>query len=187
LLAVPLGLLLMFSRSAWNDLPPVGTVLFTTGLVLVAIGSMGRLWCSLYIAGHRNGTLVTLGPYSISRNPLYFFSLVGALGVAFGSQTILIPAGTVLVFALLYWYVIRMEETKLSALHGDSFKDYCKTTTRFFPDFSRLKEPEAYPAHPVAFRSDISSALWFIWLLCIFELIEVLQALELLPVFFEIY
>ena len=42
-------------------------------------------WSSLYIAGRKGRELVTVGPYSTCRNPLYFFSIVGAAGM--GAQS----------------------------------------------------------------------------------------------------
>lgn len=59
----------------------MSTILFLLGLLLVGVATVGRLWCSLYISGHENSELITTGPYSLSRNPLYFFSLPGFAGI----------------------------------------------------------------------------------------------------------
>jgi len=92
-------LLVLFSESKWEEhMPIVSTVLFVAGIILVAAASLGRLWCSLYIAGKKTNTLVTEGPYSISRNPLYFFSLLGAVGVGFASETFLLAVLALLGF-----------------------------------------------------------------------------------------
>jgi protein-S-isoprenylcysteine O-methyltransferase Ste14 len=187
LIAIPLGLLLLCSRSTWEEVPPLSALLFASALVLVAIGSLGRLWCALYIAGQKTKTLVSLGPYSISRNPLYFFSLLGGIGVGFGTETLLIPMGIALLFGIYYPYVIKREEVKLLAAHGETFRRYCKRTPRFIPDYSRLEEPEEYTVNPTAFKREVFSALWFIWLLGLFELIEELHDMHLLPIFFKIY
>lgn len=187
LLAVPLGLLLMCSTSAWDRIPTIDGLLTALGVVLVSVGSLGRLWCALYIAGRKTRFLVTQGPYSISRNPLYFFSLVGGIGVALATETLLIPFAVALLFGIYYPYVIKREEAKLLALHGNAFRAYCETTPRFIPDFSRLQEPEIYTAHPVAFKKEVLSALWFLWLLAILEIFEILNNLHFLPTFFRIY
>ena len=77
------------SSSAWEIKTPFfSTILFFIGIILVGIASFGRLWCSLYIAGYKTDNLVTEGPYSMCRNPLYFFSFIGALGVGFASETL---------------------------------------------------------------------------------------------------
>ena len=38
-------------------------VLFFLGLALVGVATIGRLWCSLYINGYKNTSLITVGPY----------------------------------------------------------------------------------------------------------------------------
>ena len=76
-----LVLILSVSESAWEGsaMPFVSSILFLMGAVLVGVASMGRLWCSLYIAGYKTEILVTEGPYSITRNPLYFLVYWGLL------------------------------------------------------------------------------------------------------------
>ena len=60
------------------------------GLVLLFAAILGRLWSILYIGSHKNRRLVTDGPYSITRNPLYLFSLtaITGIGLMFGSLLI---------------------------------------------------------------------------------------------------
>ncbi|TFH42699.1 MAG: isoprenylcysteine carboxylmethyltransferase family protein, partial [ANME-2 cluster archaeon] len=109
--AISLIIIIAVSNSAWEHKAPfVSTFLFLIGIVLVGIASMGRLWCSLYIAGYKTDKLITEGPYSMCRNPLYFFSLLGALGVGFASETCLIPLIILLAFSMYYPFVIKSEE-----------------------------------------------------------------------------
>ena len=46
------------------------------GFILVVFGCFGRIWASLYIEGNKTKNLITAGPFSMVRNPLYFFSLI---------------------------------------------------------------------------------------------------------------
>ena len=186
-LAVPLGLLFLLSRSAWDGTHPITVLLFSIGLILVGVGSLGRLWCTLYIAGRKRKSLVTVGPYSVSRNPLYFFSLIGAIGIGFGTETLLWPLSVLLLFSIYYPFVISAEEARLLALHGEAFKNYCEKTPRFFPNLSLLKEPEIYQVSPIVFKKELFSALCFIWLLGLFEVIEAVHEMHLLPILLHIY
>ncbi len=179
---------LLIANTAWDiTYPSIAALFFTGGVILVGIASMGRLWCSLYIAGYKNGTLVTVGPYSMCRNPLYFFSLLGMLGVGLATETLIIPFIILLAFAVYYPGVIKNEETILEKLHGESFKAYRSKVPCFFPKISGLIEPQEYIVKPIIFKKHLFSALWFIWLIGIAELIEDLHELEILPTIFRIY
>ncbi len=169
------------SGSRWDlEAPIVAYLLFSFGLVLVAIGSLGRMWCSLYIAGYKNNRLVTEGPYSMTRNPLYFFSFLGLLGVGMTTETITFPVIFAISFAISYPYVIRSEEQRLRKLFGEQYDEYARRVPAFFPKIFLLHEPERYTVNPRIFRKHIFSALWFIWIVGILELIEGLKDLGIL-------
>jgi protein-S-isoprenylcysteine O-methyltransferase Ste14 len=186
--AVLIVVLICVSRSAWEDKAAlVTTVLFLLGVALVGIASLGRLWCSVYIAGYKKVRLVTQGPYSMCRNPLYFFSLIGGLGIGFVSESFLIPLLILIAFTTYYPFVIKTEEAELAKLHKDEFEMYFQKIPRFFPKISYLTEPEEYIIKPVLLKKHMFSALWFIWLIGILETIEGLHQLGVLPTIFKIY
>jgi len=185
---VLLFLILLFTSSAWEEKSPVVTIiLFFLGAFLVGIASMGRLWCSIYIAGYKTDKLIREGPYSICRNPLYFFSFIGASGLGMATESLLIPALIIITFALYYPVVIKSEEAEMLIKHDREFEAYLSQVPSFFPDISKLKEPDSYITKPIIFRKHIFSALWFVWLLGILELIEGLHELQVLPVILSVY
>ncbi len=108
------------------------------GFMAVVIASLGRLWCSLYLCGYKNQSIIDTGPFSVVRNPLYLFSLIGATGIGLSTGTLLVPALMVIFFALLYPAVVHDEETNLGRLLGDSYLTYCSTTPRLVPRFDRF-------------------------------------------------
>lgn len=176
------------STSVWEEKQPlVSTFLFMAGIFFVAIASLGRLWCSLYIAGLKTTTLVTQGPYSISRNPLYFFSLIGGIGVGLTSETLLVPSMILVAFAVYYPFVITHEETKLKAVHPETFVKYMQSVPRFFPKINLLDEPWEYLVNPIIFKKHMFSALWFVWIVGLLELIEEFHELGFLPVFYKVF
>ena len=185
---VALILFISLSASAWETRAPmVSPLLFLSGAVLVGIASLGRLWCSLYIAGYKTDKLIMVGPYSMCRNPLYFFSFLGAAGVGLATETLTLPLIIVLAFAAYYPLVIKSEEAELQSLHKDEFEHYFESVPSFFPRLSRLIEPDEYIVKPIVFKQHIFSALWFVWLLGVMELIESLHEIKLLPTIFHLY
>lgn len=188
LFVILLFILVILTGNYWETRAPLmSAVLFLTGIALAGIGSMGRLWCLIYLAGYKENTLVRVGPYSLTRNPLYFFSLIGALGVGFATETFTIPLLVMMSFTLYYPSVIKAEEMRLRELHNDEFDKYMEKVPRFFPQVENFVEPEDYVIKPCLFRKNIFDALWFIWLIGILELIETLHDTQILPTLFYLY
>ncbi len=179
---------LLFSESKWDETKPlIGALLFITGCFLVGIASLGRLWCTLYISGYKTKKLVTEGPYSICRNPLYFFSFLGVIGIGCVTETVTMPIAVAVLFGLYYPFVIKSEERDLQRRHGEAFASYLRSTPAFFPKYSLLREPQQYLVEPRIFRIHIVDALWFVWLVGILELLETLHELSILPVWIKLY
>src|SRR5688572_10096009 len=85
-----------------------------TGFLFVALACLGRIWCSLFIAGHKDEVLVTNGPYARCRHPLYSFSVLGALGLGLTSRSGLLCLLVVVLIAALLVYVASCEEQFLA-------------------------------------------------------------------------
>jgi protein-S-isoprenylcysteine O-methyltransferase Ste14 len=187
LLSFVLVLLILFSESYWEKILIISDIFFLFGIALVGVATVGRLWCLLYISGYKTDTLIRWGPYSLCRNPLYFFSLLGGVGVGLSSETLMLPGIILIGFALYYPLVIRAEERKLHNFHGKDFEDYMRATPRFFPVFRAFIEPQEYTVKPKAFRKGLFDALWFVWMVGILELVEAFHEYDVLSVLFNLY
>jgi protein-S-isoprenylcysteine O-methyltransferase Ste14 len=157
-LAASLLLLLCGSRAglgSWSALAAL-----PSGALLVGLGMAGRLWATLYHAGHKNAELLTLGPYSVCRNPMYTANVVGGLGVMLATVTVTAPLLFLLAVAMHYRLVTRREEARLLRRHGARFAAYRAATPAFLPAWRRLGEPLGYLVHPALFRQRIRHALW---------------------------
>lgn len=161
----------------------IGNLLPMAGLVLIGIAMVGRLWCALYIGGRKNDELVTEGPYSMTRNPLYFFSLLGFLGIAFCTRSIGFSVCVVAFFALVYPGVIGSEEDYLRRKFGTAFEAYCRQTPRFFPDVSRYRAAETCEISIPKFWHTARDVIWFVLLAGIVQLVEVLRPAFVQPLF----
>jgi uncharacterized membrane protein len=163
------------------------TLIFPLGIFLAAIGAVGRLWCSVFISGYKTNTLITSGPYAMCRNPLYFFSLIGVVGVALVTETLSLPLVLFAGFVFYYPSVVLGEERRLASLHGQAFEEYCRRTPRFFPSLAALTEPEEYTVRPAIIRKSFIDAIWFVWGVAIIELIKALHDTGVLPVYLTLY
>ena len=78
---------------------PPGALLQAAALLLVAGACLGRIWCSVFIAGRKDAAIVTHGPYALCRHPLYSLSFVGGIGLALATGSFTLVAATAIVLA----------------------------------------------------------------------------------------
>jgi len=126
-------LLIVFTASRWQMSPASIWIIDSVALSLLLIACLGRIWCIMYIGGHKNNSVVSAGPYSMVRNPLYVFSFIGALGLVLMTHSIIIAALLLIFYVGIYPFVVAKEESNLHELFGESYKEYCKKTPRFIP------------------------------------------------------
>ncbi|HOM29437.1 MAG TPA: isoprenylcysteine carboxylmethyltransferase family protein [Deltaproteobacteria bacterium] len=156
-----LALCYLVSEPMWRPQPVFDAVMDMGAFLLVLAGAFGRLWALAYIGSRKNTTLVTTGPYSITRNPLYLFSLLGALGIGFMTDSLVVLAAVAVMFAAYYPFVIRSEQRLLESLHGRSFTSYMREVPAFLPKFSLFKEPEEITVNTRYLRRSFFSVMWF--------------------------
>ncbi len=185
LLALLILVLMVLSRNRIEGSLSEGLLNFA-GLACVVISAFGRVWSSVYIAGYKTSAMVELGPYSVTRNPLYLFSLIGTVGIGLASGSFLILVMLLLCFGLYYPSVIRREEEDLKARHGTEFLSYVERVPRFFPKFSLYSEPDTYPVKPKQLRRALLDASYFIWVFGAVQLVEKLREAGIFPAFFRI-
>jgi hypothetical protein len=161
--------------------------LYIIGIGLASIGASGRAWATSYISGHKLKKLVTTGPYSICRNPLYFFSMSLGVGFGFCTKTFTMPILICAALALLYYFQIRREERQLIKCFGTEYESYLATTPRFFPSFRHYTEPEQICISPRLFKRGLFGIAFLLLLIGVLELLEALHQSGILPVLFRVY
>ncbi|HKJ71294.1 MAG TPA: isoprenylcysteine carboxylmethyltransferase family protein [Gammaproteobacteria bacterium] len=172
------------TRSTWLEAGWAPLVLAWAGLLLVVAGVFGRLLSTLYIGGRKSSEIVTAGPYGLTRNPLYFFSFLGLLGIGLGSANPAVLAVLVLAFALYYPGVFAQEEAKLLRKHGEPFAAYQQRVPRFWPRLGgSWEEPDWVEASPRELRSALGDAFWFIAAYIALRAIAEAHARGLLPAY----
>jgi len=157
-----------------------------SGLFLLTICSVGRLWALMYISGNKRLELIIDGPYSIVRNPLYFFSLIGAIGIGLVSENLLILALIVIFYVVYYPFTVFAEEKKLENTFGQAFLEYKRRTPRFLPKLSLYKGSESYTINAKVFIRNFVDGMWFVWIFILLHTIEMAQNAGYLPVYWKI-
>lgn len=104
---------------------------FLSGLIIVAVGLMYRLWASGFIS--KNKALIIGGPYLLSRHPLYFGSFLMGLGFSLICGKIILLFIFILFFLIAYFPLMKDEEKKLIGIFGDEYSDYMKNVPMFLP------------------------------------------------------
>jgi len=176
--------LFFFGGSRWPSAVHETLRWLGAGLIFVCIS--GRTWCSLYIGGRKTHELVTTGPYSISRNPLYVFSIIGAIGIGaqFGAVSVAVLAGVCA--WLVHILVVRQEERLLLADHGEAYSRYLAEVPRFFPRFSLWRDAEVMEVRTRAFTRTFVDASLFLAAIPVAAAFDLLHDLGLLRVFFRL-
>jgi protein-S-isoprenylcysteine O-methyltransferase Ste14 len=122
------------------------TISLIIGLCIVLIGECLRFWgvaiagSETRTTGHVGGTfLITRGPFSYVRNPLYLGNIMIYFGIGIMSFALfpwLILAALVYFF-VQYYLIVSLEEEHLLQKFGDEFQQYCKAVPKFFPSFRK--------------------------------------------------
>ena len=179
-------LLLVFTTHSFSGESFADIFSEMSGLFLLSICSLGRLWALMYISGNKRLELVTEGPYSMVRHPLYFFSFIGAIGIGLASENLLILALIVVFYLFYYPFTILAEERKLAVKFGEPYVEYMKRTPRFFPKLSLYKEPSVYQVKAKSFVKNFANGMWFVWIFMLMHLIETFHESGYLPVLFKV-
>jgi protein-S-isoprenylcysteine O-methyltransferase Ste14 len=123
------------SRSLWED------VFDFLGVVAIFKGVFIRMAARGHKKAHslKSEQLVTSGPYSLVRNPMYLGSfLIGA-----GFILMLWPWWALPVFAGIFYARFNpqmvKEEEFLTKLAGEKYVSYCRETPRIFPSWARYR------------------------------------------------
>ncbi len=119
--------------------PKIVSASHAIGFGLLVCGALLALSClglfllarTTFIPFARSSSLVTRGPYRLSRNPMYVSLVLAYLGFA-GSfvqpwALILLP----IPLAVVNWIVIPFEEARLREAFGSAYEEYCAKVRRW--------------------------------------------------------
>lgn len=168
-------LIVLFTRAFFEVDGTPHEILDYSGYFLVAVCALGRLYSTAFLGGFKNETLITYGAFSVVRNPLYFFSLIGITGIAFLSTHIVVIVGLPVFFIALYHALISREEKFLEEQFGDDYRAYKKRVPRLLPNLCKYQAPDSIEVVPQYLNNAFKDAIWWFLPFPVFELVEYLQ------------
>jgi protein-S-isoprenylcysteine O-methyltransferase Ste14 len=176
-------LVLIFTKPTFSTLN-AGLSLFITGGIVILIGESIRIWAVGYSGGTTRSKkliadrLVTEGPYSIVRNPLYAGNFLIALGFSILTNAAIIIPLVILYFAIEYYPIVRREEYFLLEKFGDTYSLYLRDVPRFFP---KKFETKKAVYNPSALKGEMWTMLGIIMMLIFMIVIDIVRIKFLIP------
>ena len=110
-----------------------------------------RIWAVGYAGGSTRATslgaardLVTTGPYSYVRNPLYLGNFLLSFGVCIIANVLWLIPVFIIGYFIQYLPIIVVEETYLLESCGPVYQTYREQVPRFFPYFRPYSSPSEH-------------------------------------------
>ena len=111
------------------------------GSFLLLCGLLIRAWAAGHI--HKYEKLAVTGPYSFTRNPLYFGSFLIAAGFATAAGVWWLALIVGILYLAIYYPVMRVEEDDLRSRFGTDFDEFARNVPLFFPRPTPWKKMDA--------------------------------------------
>jgi len=135
----------------------------TVGILVALAGELTRIWAVAYAGGATRtlepgvGNLITGGPFSYVRNPLYVGNFLLSLGICLAAWPWMPWMAFIFVFAfaLQYGFIVAVEEDTIRQSLGETYDEYFRAVPRWLPRFTPY--PKRYPEKGdfrAGFRSD---------------------------------
>ncbi len=109
------------------------------GFLVSLFGEAIQLWSFASLV--KNEQLTARGPYVLVRNPMY----LGRFFLILGPVLLLANSYLAAIYVVLYYFYmvnrVQREETRLSEILGQPYRDYHAQVNRFLPRFGRLSDP----------------------------------------------
>lgn len=130
---VPVVLVAIFVRPSWNQEGTLAFALELAGYVFLILGLSVRIWSILYIGGRKSQELVTDGPYSLCRNPLYAGTFLLTLGVGLCFENPLMLLAMLAIAVPAHLVAARLEDKHLAAKFPQEYPAYAQKVPAFWP------------------------------------------------------
>jgi len=182
LVFVPVVLIAVFVRPPWSLDSTLGFAMELGGYLFLLAGLVIRIWCSFYIGSRKSKEIITTGPYSICRNPLYIGSFLLAIGVGLCFENLLILILVPAIIIPIHLIVARMEESHLESRFGEPYRLYKRKVPAFWPRLSNYNSPDMVKINVHSIRRIAADTVGVLLLPEIEDFLELLHQHGIIPV-----
>lgn len=127
--------------STWKEVEK-NVVVWSLGGAVFGAGLCLRIYSQMHLH-HRlriRKILTTTGPYAYIRNSLYVANTLLLTGAAFMSELLWFVPLMLVYCAIVYSFVVRYEEARLTEKYGAAYTEYFNRVPRWFPKLRRLQK-----------------------------------------------
>jgi protein-S-isoprenylcysteine O-methyltransferase Ste14 len=132
--------------------------------MLFLAGGACRFWAMLYIGGRKGLVVVSGGPYSLMRNPLYGGTFLMTLSLVVFLENLTSIVGYGLIAAFYLCSTIPSEERRLAFKLGATYRDYCRQVPRWWPKLSGFRSGRRIPVDIHCLALEARRALVWMWI-----------------------
>lgn len=130
-----------------------------------------RFWATLHIGGRKSDIVVSEGPYSLCRHPLYFGSILLVLSGALFLKSVLFACALALLATAYFRFTIPAEEDFLLARLGEPYRQYSRRVNRLWPSFRHFHTPSRMTVDVHSLYVECARAARWLWLPLLGELV----------------
>ncbi len=177
-----IAFLAVFVRPRWPTVGTTATAVELSGYAFLLWGLTLRMWAMLYIGGRKSDLLITEGPYSICRNPLYVGSFLIAVGASLCFENLLMLAASLVVVVPIHLVAARLEEQHLAAKFPDAYPAYRSAVPRFWPRFRHYHSRSTVEVSVHTIRRVMLDTIAVLLIPAVEDLLEMLHRHHVVPV-----
>jgi protein-S-isoprenylcysteine O-methyltransferase Ste14 len=179
---VPIILVAVFVRPSWSLTSMASFIMEFFGYLFLLSGLTIRIWCIFYIGNRKSKEIVTTGPYSLCRNPLYVGTFLLAIGVGLCFENVVMLLLVPAVLIPVHLLTVRMEESYLEVQFGEPYQLYKQKVPRFWPRFSNYNSPDSIEVDVHSIRRIAANTIGLLLLPQLEDFLEILHGHGILPV-----
>lgn len=109
------------------------------GFFFIIAGMFFRGWAAGYI--HKDEELATRGPFSLTRNPLYFGNFVLGAGIAIAGNNVYCYVIFLVYYLLFFPFLMVIEHRRLKEQFGEAYEEWARGSNSLFPKLKRPEKP----------------------------------------------